>query len=173
MYHSLLRDSTTLTTHPCLQLDLPKPLGLKFARGNDGGAYVVVNDPKLGNTDPRVQVRHTHAAPTNPPHLATATAAFSTAVPAVAARHRAHTCTTVSHDPIAAAWQQHANEAISICCSKLMPCKIPHQQPRQPSFTGSSPAQLTFTYSQLRCCTSHVWSKSPDVHPAVLTPPPC
>jgi hypothetical protein len=24
----------------------------------------------------------------------------------------------------------------------------------------------------LRCCTSHVWSKSPDVHPAVLTPPP-
>ncbi|GFH24842.1 uncharacterized protein HaLaN_22708 [Haematococcus lacustris] len=36
-------------------LDLQKPLGLKFARGNDGGAYVVVNDPKLGNTDPRVQ----------------------------------------------------------------------------------------------------------------------
>lgn len=58
-----LGDSNTLTTHPCLQLDLPKPLGLKFARGNDGGAYVVVNDPKLGNTDPRVQVRHSHAAP--------------------------------------------------------------------------------------------------------------
>jgi hypothetical protein len=39
-----------------LQVDLPKPLGLKFARGNDGGAYVVQNDPKLGNTDPRIQV---------------------------------------------------------------------------------------------------------------------
>jgi hypothetical protein len=39
------------------QVDLPKPLGLKFARGNDGGAYVVANDPKLGNTDPRIQVR--------------------------------------------------------------------------------------------------------------------
>lgn len=37
-------------------MDLPKPLGLKFARGNDGGAYVVTNDPKLGNTDPRIQV---------------------------------------------------------------------------------------------------------------------
>lgn len=62
-YHTMLWDSTTLTTHPCLQIDLPKPLGLKFARGNDGGAYVVVNDPKLGNTDPRVQVRDKkHAA---------------------------------------------------------------------------------------------------------------
>lgn len=39
-----------------LQVDLPKPLGLKFARGNDGGAYIVKNDPKLGNTDPRIQV---------------------------------------------------------------------------------------------------------------------
>ena len=37
------------------QLDLPKPLGLKFARGADGGAYVVTNDPALGNTDARVQ----------------------------------------------------------------------------------------------------------------------
>lgn len=37
------------------QLDLPKPLGLKFARGNDGGAYVVANDANLGNTDPRVE----------------------------------------------------------------------------------------------------------------------
>jgi hypothetical protein len=38
------------------QVDLPKPLGLKFARGADGGAYVTVNDPQLGNTDPRIQV---------------------------------------------------------------------------------------------------------------------
>lgn len=29
---------------------LSKPLGVKFARGNDGGAYVTVTDPKLGNT---------------------------------------------------------------------------------------------------------------------------
>lgn len=37
-----------------LELDLNKPLGLKFKRGNDGGAYVVANDPNVGNTDPRV-----------------------------------------------------------------------------------------------------------------------
>ena len=39
-----------------MQVDLPKPLGLKFARGADGGAYIVTNDPKIGNTDPRIQV---------------------------------------------------------------------------------------------------------------------
>lgn len=38
-----------------LQLELEKPLGLKFARGRDGGAYVIKSDPALGNTDPRVQ----------------------------------------------------------------------------------------------------------------------
>jgi len=36
-------------------VDLQKPLGLKFARGADGGAYVVANDPRAGNTDDRVQ----------------------------------------------------------------------------------------------------------------------
>lgn len=43
---------------PCLhpQLDVPKPLGLKFARGNDGGAYIIENNPAAGNTDPRIQV---------------------------------------------------------------------------------------------------------------------
>jgi hypothetical protein len=35
---------------------MPKPLGLKFARGNDGGAYVIANDPSVGNTDPRIEV---------------------------------------------------------------------------------------------------------------------
>lgn len=33
---------------------LSKPLGVKFARGNDGGAYVTVSDPKLGNTYPEI-----------------------------------------------------------------------------------------------------------------------
>lgn len=33
---------------------LPKPIGLKFARGNDGGAYVTVSDPKLGNTSSEI-----------------------------------------------------------------------------------------------------------------------
>ena len=37
------------------KVDLQKPLGLKFARGADGGAYVVANDPNAGNTDARVQ----------------------------------------------------------------------------------------------------------------------
>jgi len=44
------------TEQEFIELDLPKPLGLRFARGNDGGAYVVNNDPKMGNTDPRIQV---------------------------------------------------------------------------------------------------------------------
>ncbi|KAG2495631.1 hypothetical protein HYH03_006231 [Edaphochlamys debaryana] len=38
-----------------IELDLPKPLGFKFARGNDGGAYVIEVNPKLGNIDARVQ----------------------------------------------------------------------------------------------------------------------
>jgi tetratricopeptide (TPR) repeat protein len=29
---------------------LSKPLGVKFARGNDGGAYVIASDAKMGNT---------------------------------------------------------------------------------------------------------------------------
>ncbi|KAG2448984.1 hypothetical protein HYH02_005738 [Chlamydomonas schloesseri] len=37
------------------ELDLPKPLGFKFARGNDGGAYIIDVNPKAGNVDPRVQ----------------------------------------------------------------------------------------------------------------------
>lgn len=52
--------------HP--QLDVPKPLGLKFARGNDGGAYIIENNPAAGNTDPRIQVNaavHTSAPASN------------------------------------------------------------------------------------------------------------
>ncbi|KAL4426075.1 hypothetical protein ABPG77_007871 [Micractinium sp. CCAP 211/92] len=37
------------------EVTLAKPLGVKFARGNDGGAYVVRSDPKLGNTDSRIE----------------------------------------------------------------------------------------------------------------------
>lgn len=37
------------------QLDMPKPLGFKYARGQDGGAYIIESNPKLGNIDPRVQ----------------------------------------------------------------------------------------------------------------------
>ena len=39
-----------------LQLTLQKPLGIRFSRGGDGGAYVVRTDPKIGNTDPQVEV---------------------------------------------------------------------------------------------------------------------
>lgn len=39
-----------------VEVVLEKPLGLKFIRGNDGGAYVGVNDPKLGNTDPTLEI---------------------------------------------------------------------------------------------------------------------
>jgi len=38
-----------------IEIDLPKPLGLRFARGNDGGAYCIENNPDVGNTDARVQ----------------------------------------------------------------------------------------------------------------------
>lgn len=33
-----------------------KPLGLRFARGSDGGAYVKRSDPNLGSTDSNIQV---------------------------------------------------------------------------------------------------------------------
>ena len=39
-----------------LQVTLQKPLGIRFSRGGDGGAYVVRTDPKIGNTDPQVEV---------------------------------------------------------------------------------------------------------------------
>ena len=38
------------------QVELMKPLGIKFARGSDGGAYVTRSDPNMGNTDKMVQV---------------------------------------------------------------------------------------------------------------------
>ncbi|KAK9803594.1 hypothetical protein WJX72_003213 [[Myrmecia] bisecta] len=34
---------------------LSKPLGVKFARGNDGAAYIKATDPRVGNTDERIQ----------------------------------------------------------------------------------------------------------------------
>ena len=40
----------------CAQVELVKPLGIRFARGSDGGAYVTRSDPNLGNTDKMVQV---------------------------------------------------------------------------------------------------------------------
>ena len=33
---------------------LSKPIGVKFARGNDGGAYVALSDSKIGNTSPEI-----------------------------------------------------------------------------------------------------------------------
>lgn len=36
-------------------MNLAKPLGVKFKRGNDGAAYVSITDPRLGNTDPRIK----------------------------------------------------------------------------------------------------------------------
>jgi hypothetical protein len=37
-------------------VSLPKPLGIRFGRGNDGEAYVLQSDKNLGNTDDRIQV---------------------------------------------------------------------------------------------------------------------
>ncbi len=48
------------TTHPHThdhpQCILSKPLGIKFGRGNDGGAYAIYVDPKLGNIDERIEI---------------------------------------------------------------------------------------------------------------------
>ncbi len=47
----------TSCRHPCAQVYLDKPLGVRFSRGNDGGAYVVRSDEKIGSTDPSIEVR--------------------------------------------------------------------------------------------------------------------
>ncbi|BDA41945.1 Protein MET1, chloroplastic [Coccomyxa sp. Obi] len=38
------------------EVSLPKPLGVRFTRGNDGSAYVVRTDAKLGSTDEQIEV---------------------------------------------------------------------------------------------------------------------
>ena len=38
------------------ECDLPKPLGVKFGRGRDGGAYIAAVNPKRGNVHPDMQV---------------------------------------------------------------------------------------------------------------------
>eukprot|EP00210_Caulerpa_lentillifera_P001729 g1660.t1 len=48
--------SSTTGDEEYIEVYLDKPLGLKFGRGRDSGAYVVVTDPQLGNTDERIQV---------------------------------------------------------------------------------------------------------------------
>lgn len=41
---------------PAFQVSLPKPLGVRFTRGNDGSAYVVRTDAKLGSIDEQIEV---------------------------------------------------------------------------------------------------------------------
>ncbi len=38
------------------QVYLTKPLGLRFARGNDGAAYIVGSNPRVGDTDDQIEV---------------------------------------------------------------------------------------------------------------------
>ena len=52
-----LRSARPRSLAPIHQVYLNKPLGVKFARGNDGGAYVVRSDATLGNTTDDIQVR--------------------------------------------------------------------------------------------------------------------
>lgn len=42
-------------------------MGIRFARGNDGSAYVLKSDPRTGNTDDRVQVSHQPSEPHRQP----------------------------------------------------------------------------------------------------------
>lgn len=53
---------TRVTLRVWLQVNLPKPIGVRFGRGNDGGAYVIKSEEALGNTDERIAVR-----PSSPP----------------------------------------------------------------------------------------------------------
>jgi hypothetical protein len=39
-----------------LQVNLPKPIGVRFGRGNDGAAYVRISEEAIGNIDERIQV---------------------------------------------------------------------------------------------------------------------
>ena len=39
-----------------LQIEIEKPIGFKFTRGNDGGCYVINIDPAAGNTVPDMEV---------------------------------------------------------------------------------------------------------------------
>jgi hypothetical protein len=39
-----------------MQVNIEKPMGIRFARGNDGAPYVLKSDPRIGNTDDRVEV---------------------------------------------------------------------------------------------------------------------
>jgi hypothetical protein len=45
-----------LTSAAHLQVNLKKPLGLKFGKGNDGGIYVSESNAQAGNTDARIMV---------------------------------------------------------------------------------------------------------------------
>jgi hypothetical protein len=40
-----------------VQVTLPKPIGVRLGRGNDGAAYVRVADEAIGNSDERIQVQ--------------------------------------------------------------------------------------------------------------------
>lgn len=48
--------SSSETKEQFYELNLEKPLGIKFARGNDGGAYVIASDATVGATDDKVEV---------------------------------------------------------------------------------------------------------------------
>ena len=45
------------STEEFIEVELDKPIGLKFGRGNDGGAYVTTVDENMGNVDDRIMVR--------------------------------------------------------------------------------------------------------------------
>jgi hypothetical protein len=46
-----------VNTVPHPQVNLPKPIGVRFGRGNDGGAYVIGSDASIGNTDEKIEAR--------------------------------------------------------------------------------------------------------------------
>lgn len=46
---------------------LDKPLGIRFARGNDGAAYIAGTDSRIGMTDERIEVRFLLSSPSHRP----------------------------------------------------------------------------------------------------------
>ncbi len=53
---NVIKSADVVTLTFVYQVELKKPLGLKFGRGNDGEAYILASDSKLGNTDDRIEV---------------------------------------------------------------------------------------------------------------------
>lgn len=64
-------------THFLLQVFIQKPLGIRFGRGKDAGAYVTRVDKSAGNIDERIEVSQDMANETFQAHCSETSASYS------------------------------------------------------------------------------------------------